>query len=305
MDWLQSRWCPAPAGQNPPARLTLGTATFRQTPNHESAAGVLFNHPSLSQVAITMNTPPLDGHFQNYFDVRLANTPELLEQIYRIRYDVYCREFGYETEESCPGGLEQDEYDACSLHCLVIHRASSRGAGCIRLVLPPAAEPGFLLPMERFCGHSLTDPVWHPARLPRTSIAEVSRLAVHTQFRRRLGESESPVGISTIGDFSLSERRTFPLLSLALFYAGATLMVLAGRQNAFVMVEPRLARRMQAVGLRFVQVGEPMEYHGPRAAYYVSVQQVLENIHGELQHLYGFVYDSLKDDAADGLYLDG
>ena len=117
-----------------------------------------------------MNTPPLDGHFQNYFDVRLANTPE---------------------------------------------------AGCIRLVLPPAAEPDFLLPMERFCGHSLTDPVWHPARLPRTSIAEISRLAVHTQFRWRLGESESLVGISTIGDFSLSERRTFPLLSLALFYAGA------------------------------------------------------------------------------------
>ena len=249
-----------------------------------------------------MNTPLLDGHFQNYFDILLAHTRELHERIFRIRYDVYCREFGYETEESCPGGLEQDDYDARSLHCLIVHRASGAGAGCIRLVLPPVAEPDFQLPMERFCGHSLTDSVWHPARLPRTSIAEVSRLAVHTRFRRRLGESESPEGISAIGDFSVNERRTFPLLSLALFYAGAALMALARRQHAFVMVEPRLARRMQAVGLPFVPVGEPMEYHGPRSAYYVSVQQVLENIPDELKALYGFVYDSLKEDAAEGIH---
>jgi N-acyl amino acid synthase of PEP-CTERM/exosortase system len=241
-----------------------------------------------------MNTPPLDGHFQNYFEICPAQTPDLLERIFRIRYDVYCREFGYETEDACPGGLERDDYDASALHCLILHRETGVGAGCIRLVVPPPAKPDFLMPMERFCGDSLADPVWHPARLPRASLAEVSRLAVHTRFRRRLGESESPVGVSATDEAKIDERRTFPLLSLALFYAGAALMDLTGRQHAFVMVEPRLARRMLALGLPFMQVGEPMEYHGQRAAYYVSVQQVVENIPDGLKSLYGFIHDSLK-----------
>lgn len=242
-----------------------------------------------------MNTPHLDHHFQNYFDVLFAHTPELREKVYRIRYDVYCREFHYETEEDCPGGMEQDDYDAHSLHVLISHKTSDAQAGCMRLIPPPATDRDFLLPMERFCGHSLTDPVWHPGRLPRAQIAEVSRLAVHTQFRRRLGESESPTGLSTIPDFSVDERRTFPLLSLALFYGGAALMVLTGRSDAFVMVEPRLARRLKMLGLPFTQVGEVIEYHGPRAAFYVPVQTVLDNIQGELQYLYDFVYKSLAD----------
>lgn len=240
-----------------------------------------------------MSTPPLNNHFQNYFDVFLADTPELREQVHRIRYDVYCREFHYEREEDCPGGLERDEYDQYSLHTLILHKATHSEAGCMRLILPAATESDFLLPMERFCGHSLTDPVWHPGRLPRSRIAEVSRLAVHTRFRRRLGESESPTGIAATS-FSADERRAFPLLSLALFYGGAALMVLTGRSDAFVMVEPRLARRLQMVGLPFVQVGDLIEYHGPRAAYYVPVQGVLDNIQGELRYLYDFVYNNLE-----------
>lgn len=240
-----------------------------------------------------MSTPTLDSQFQHYFDVFLADTVELRERVHHIRYDVYCREFRYEREEDCPGGLERDEYDEHSLHTLIMHKTTQFGAGCMRLIVPAATKSDFLLPMERFCGHSLTDPVWHPARLPRSHVAEVSRLAVHTRFRRRLGESESPTGISA-SSFSPNERRTFSLLSLALFYSGAALMVLAGRSDAFVMVEPRLARRLQIAGLPFVQVGEIMEYHGPRAAYYVPVQGVLDNIQGELRYLYDFVYESLE-----------
>jgi N-acyl amino acid synthase of PEP-CTERM/exosortase system len=242
-----------------------------------------------------MTTPHLDHHFQSYFDVLFAYTPELREKVHQIRYDVYCREFHYEREEDCPGGMERDSYDDHALHVLITHKVTNVPAGCMRIIPPPAEERDFLLPMERFCGPSLTDPVWHPGRLPRAQIAEVSRLAVHTQFRRRLGESESPTGISTVPKFSADERRTFPLLSLALFYGGAALMVLAGRSDAFVMVEPRLARRMQMLGLPFVQVGEVIEYHGPRAAFYVPVQKVLENVLGELQHLYDFVYRRLAE----------
>jgi N-acyl amino acid synthase of PEP-CTERM/exosortase system len=243
-----------------------------------------------------MNEIPLSTHFQNYFQVRLAYTLELIERAQRIRYDVYCQEFHYEQEESCPGGLEKDDYDQYAIHCLVVHSASDTPAGCVRLVRTPPHDPGLPLPLEKFCGHSLTHPTLHPARLPRREIAEVSRLAVHTTFRRRQGESESPVGRLSGIEVTAGERRTFPLISIALFAAGTALTVLTRQKGAFVMVEPRLARRLQDTGLPFIQVGELLDYHGPRAAYYSTVEGALENMKGEMRALYDFVYASLKAD---------
>ena len=232
-------------------------------------------------------------HLSDYFDVRLAHTPELLREAHRVRYNVYCREFGFEREENCAGGLERDAYDAHAVHCVIVHRGSGTGAGCIRVVLPPES-PDFQLPMERFCGFSLTDPVLHPARRPRARVAEVSRLAVHTPFRRRAGESQAPIGRLDIEDLPEEEKRTFPLLGLALFCAGTSLMRLSGREDAFVMMERRLARRLTANGFPFSQIGDPVEYHGSRAAYHVSVQRVLDRMPKGIKLLHQYVDQNLE-----------
>ncbi|MCG5535473.1 PEP-CTERM/exosortase system-associated acyltransferase [Ectothiorhodospira mobilis] len=245
-----------------------------------------------------MSPSSLAYHFQEYFQVLPADDPERLEQVFRIRYDVYCREFGYEREEDCPGGLERDDYDGHAVHCLIMHQPTMRAAGCIRVVIPPPGEPGFQLPLERFCGESLDHPERRPDHFPRDDIGEVSRLAVHTQFRRRKGESETPAGFPADYILTEDERRTFPLLGLALFCAGTSLMKQAGREQAFVMMERRLARMLQASGFPFVQVGRPMAYHGERAAYHVTVQQVLESMRPDIRELHEFVHTSLTTDLA-------
>lgn len=240
----------------------------------------------------------LGEHFSDYFQILLAWTPALLAQAYRIRFDVYCREFHYELEENFPDGLEQDEYDQHSLHCLIVHKASHLPAGCVRLVKTPAHDSSFLLPFTKFCGNSLTHVELHPNRLPHTSVAEVSRLAVHPTFRRRWKESESPFGRLSPTDIPEREARTFPLLTFALFTAGAALMTLAHRRHAFIMVEPRLARRLQNSGLLFTQIGKLIDYHGPREAYHITIEQALNGMKNELRDLYDLVYANLKKDAA-------
>lgn len=35
-------------------------------------------------------------NFQRYFSVKYAATPELKHDVFRTRFSVYCREFGYE-----------------------------------------------------------------------------------------------------------------------------------------------------------------------------------------------------------------
>jgi len=243
-----------------------------------------------------MKALSLDSCFQNYFDVLFANTPELLEQAHRIRYDVYCQEFHYEREEDCPGGMERDEYDDHALQILVTHKASCIGAGCVRMVRPPTDDPDFVLPMELHCGHTLNHSERHPQQLPRNRLAEISRLAVHTSFRRRLGESESPFGALTPAP-DRQERRTFPMVSLALFAGATALLALTQRPHMFVMMEPRLARRLQGLGFPFVQVGEPMDYHGVRAAYHVTVDECLESWGDVMLQMYQFIHKALQERA--------
>ncbi len=237
--------------------------------------------------------------FQRYFDIRFANRPELLEQAHRLRYDVYCQEFRYEREEDCPGALECDDYDIHALHLLVTHRETATPAGCVRMVQPPEDDPTFLLPLERYCSHTLRDSERHPKYFHRADIAEISRLAVHTTFRRRLGESESPIGSLQRDAFTDHEQRAFPLVSLALFAGATALLALTARQQMYVMMEPRLARRLRSLGFPFVQVGERTDYHGTRAAYHVTVAECLDSWGEIMQQVYEGVYPVLRQQAAD------
>ena len=63
--------------------------------------------------------------------VQVADTPELISEVFRLRYQVYCVEKGYE-----PGynGMESDEFDHDARHVLLIHRASGEPLGTVRNV---------------------------------------------------------------------------------------------------------------------------------------------------------------------------
>lgn len=201
-----------------------------------------------------------------------------LHTAFEIRYEVFCKEFGFEREEDCPGGRESDEYDAQSWHCLSWHVGSGMAAGCVRIVHVGGNEPCQQLPMEKHCAGSFSHPELQPALLPRESVCEVSRLAVRSGFRRRLRESETPIGDIDALAFLPDRFRSFPVISVSLFMAATVLVLLREKPNVFAMMEPRLARLLGRVGLRFVQVGEVIDYHGPRAAYYINLADALRGI---------------------------
>ena len=85
-----------------------------------------------------------------YFETCLANTPALAETAYRIRYQVYCVERGFESAQEHATGLETDAYDNRSLAGLLIHRPSGDAMGTVRLVLPDFSAPG-VFPVEANC----------------------------------------------------------------------------------------------------------------------------------------------------------
>jgi N-acyl amino acid synthase of PEP-CTERM/exosortase system len=243
-----------------------------------------------------MGDSSLADIFGQYFNLVLASTPDTRQVVFRVRGDVYCREFGYERPEDCPGGLESDRYDKVSRHCLILHRGSGKPAGCVRLVQAKAKEEHASLPLERACGESLRNVPFHPENVPEHQRCEISRLAVHTVFRRRPKEQISPLGDVNSFDFSEQEKRTFPLLSVALFLAATSLVVRTRRDHVYAMMEPRLARLLRRSGLLFDQISDVMEYHGLRAAYHIHIRDALGGMNSDLRDLYGWVDTSLERD---------
>jgi len=241
--------------------------------------------------------------FEQHFKLVVANTAELREEVHRIRYKVYCQELGYEREEDCKNGMEQDIYDRRSIHCLLMHLSSSLYAGCVRLVFPAplqAAEscqggfpPSKLfkteanLPFERVFGHSSQSNSIELRNLPRHSFGEVSRLAVTSEFRKLNGERQTTQGLSDEQCESLeNERRYFPLISLGLCLTTVGIVTEVGLEGAFTIMQPRLARHLRHFGINFHQVGELVEFHGQRGLFQLSLKEALISMRPDAYELY-------------------
>lgn len=244
-------------------------------------------------------SPSVADTFERYFDVSFCDTGALLRDTQRLRYEVYCREFGFERDEDCPGGLETDVFDAQALHCLIRHRASAEVAGCVRLVHLAGGSPQTRLPVATYCAAALEGADLHPDNLPADEVCEISRLAVSAGFRRRFSEQETQLGNMDAAGVDSANARSFPLLAVALFMAARFMMLHCARPHVFTTMEPRLARMLERTGLHFRRLGPVVDYHGRRAAYYLHYtpsehETSLASIRDDLQGLFRVIDGRLQ-----------
>jgi len=225
--------------------------------------------------------------FQEYFDVELATTPEQMAKVYRIRYRVYCEEFGYEEADAFPDDQECDEFDAHSIHCLVMHKLTGLPAACVRVV---NVDPYTQMPMEKYCQDSLDPELFGQYAVNRSTICEFSRLAVDGAFRRRAGEQATRFGEISSMDCTKRELRTFSLIAIATFVSAFAVSEHIGRTNAFAMMEPFLPRLLKRSGVVVSRVGGDIDYHGMRAPYFITTQDAVDGMPPELRELYDAIH---------------
>jgi N-acyl amino acid synthase of PEP-CTERM/exosortase system len=218
----------------------------------------------------------ISSHFSSYLTPLLATEAALQQQVYKIRYNVYCQELKF--EEPNPLEEERDEFDDYSQHCLIHHDNSSLYAGTVRIVTP--TEPTQLLPIEKYCINSITNKQFDPRQFDRKDVCEVSRLAVPSMFRRRQMDKFQGAGVGVINQstYSETELRCFPFIAVGLYLAAASMALESQIKHAYVMMEPRLARSMSFVGIKFEQIGPVVEYHGKRAPYYINQHLLTTNL---------------------------
>lgn len=217
------------------------------------------------------------GHgFRKYFEILPATDDTMRDAVFRVRHEVYCEELGFEPVR--PDRRESDPYDAHSQHCLL--RSSNERktpVGCIRIVMARTDEPDFLLPFERTCAATLDRSIIDPAKLPRDRIAEVSRLAVRSVFRRRKGERQdaSPVHEE---DFGTIVHPRFPYIPIGLYLGAIALAARSGIDTLFILTEPRLAAHFAKLGVDVRQIGGPVEHRGTRIPSMMDVQGIIKGM---------------------------
>ena len=224
--------------------------------------------------------------FHEFFSIKIANTITLRNEVFRLRYEVYCEELGWENPDDFPNRLEQDIYDSASRHCLLVHKRSGLYAGTVRMVMTHGTTVDPPIPLISHCAGKLFDGPLHPTELPPGSYGEISRLALSRHFRRRASEDKSPDGHGEpLFKWTQTERRRFPHIALGLYLGASAVGLADGASGVYAMMEPRLARHLRFAGIRFEQVGEPIEFRGLRAPYYISRRELFKHLSKPLRKL--------------------
>ncbi|NMP30537.1 PEP-CTERM/exosortase system-associated acyltransferase [Thalassotalea sp. M1531] len=243
-----------------------------------------------------MTAYSIASNFDQYFQIKFASSKALRQEAFKIRYGVYAEELGWEPENA--DKMESDECDDYAFHCLLEHRRTGVFAGCVRLVIPPAENPELPLPFEAHCLDSAMPEVVDSTKFERGSFGEISRLAVLSTFRRREKEKNQPFVLKEINPetvYTEEERRNFPNIAMGLYLAAVALAEICNHKGMFVMMEPRLCRRLTRFGLPFVQCGEKMDYHGIRAMFYLDRAGFNSDLNPELLELYNIIHKELTN----------
>lgn len=196
------------------------------------------------------------------FAVEVLIGRESEQEAYRLRYEVYCKELGWEPCDGQPSGCERDADDDRSAQVLFRHRASGQAVATFRLVLADLQDPLAPFPFERHCPLLLPGMVEQdPVR--RLGCAELSRFCVIGAFRHGGADGPVPWGLDP-GQW----QREWPQrrgLGRLMVLVAAQAMLSIGLDWYYILSEAGLRSILRASGFPFARVGPDIEWNGRRS----------------------------------------
>ncbi len=238
----------------------------------------------------------LAKQFANHFALQQVCSPDQFDEIYKMRYQTYCEEFNYDVYHH--NMRERDEYDRFSQQCLLTSQSNQASAGSVRIIIPPTHKRGMLLPFEQNFSDAFYRNLINPDTLPYGCYCEISRVIISHEFRKRHGEQLSPRGI--INDLSADtadKQRKFPFITIGLYLAALSLFIQSNLSIVFMVMEPKLVRRLDQLGIYLTQASKVIDYHGQRAVYFATRDSLLIDIshfRQDYSGLYLFINNSLR-----------
>jgi len=225
---------------------------------------------------------------QTDFTFELVESKQELEELYRLRYQVYCSECNFLKEEDYPESKESDKYDPYALHFAA--RDSYGPIGTVRLILDN--PNGF--PMETHTGGNLDFDI---KSADRRQVAEISRLAISKTYRRRKDD-----GLYYSGgykDFGVKpEADGLKRIKPMTFGIYREIYQECKRRNIAVwvaMMEKTLWLLLRMHNFAFRPIGEETDVYGPVRPYMCKIEDVENNVYQKSSDkFYKYFLDGLE-----------
>jgi N-acyl amino acid synthase of PEP-CTERM/exosortase system len=215
----------------------------------------------------------------DHCEIFLADTPESKEIHYKIRYDVYCDEMGFENKADFPQEMERDENDdeGKSVHFIARNKITGQWIGAMRLIF----KQDGLLPIEQSC--ELKEDI---IANDLENAVELSRLCLIKDIRRRFKDIDPPHGIAEDEMQQKPNNKVVPMPSHRQF----SRMVLWGLlhaaveyghtnkiKNSYFMTTTALAKILGRGGLNLINIGGPCEHKGERFPFRMDTEEVYQS----------------------------
>ncbi|MBI5742165.1 MAG: GNAT family N-acetyltransferase [Nitrospirae bacterium] len=240
------------------------------------------------------------------FTVNIASEEKELAEIFRLRYKVYCLEWGFEKPDNHPDGLLTDNYDSHALH-FAARDQSHKVVGAMSLILQTDGK----FPIEQYCDLDID-----VSKLPREKTAEITRFVVHRDYRRRVedkyiyGPDEERRSIGSFafeqnysytrryedrnkyrqgqqrGNMSQGERRKRHEIVVGLYKAIYRESRRRQISNWYAVMTKGIVTLLDGLGLKFEAIGDPVDYRGIRTPYLGELSKIEEGISKKDPELY-------------------
>lgn len=210
---------------------------------------------------------PLPG-IHDVFRLEVAVAEAVQQDAFSVRWEVYCRELGYEPAERFPDHRERDEADNHSVQVVAYHRGAERPVGCFRLLMADPAQPVTPFHLEEVCSQ-IAD-----GKLPREperrmGLAEISRFCILGSFRHfDINQEAPPWGIDPVRWQAEAVHRRG--LAGLMWLAAARLTVSMRLDYLLALMEPRLQMLARTLGFSFEEIGPGVEFRGLRVPYRID-----------------------------------
>ncbi len=235
--------------------------------------------------------------------IRVSDEKELKE-VYKLRYKVYCEEWGFEKPEKYSDRQETDEFDKHAVHFSAIDD-SGKVVGTVRLIL--FSPEGF--PLEKHCDIDSSD-----GGVRGDDTAEISRLIISRDYRKRIEDkyiygpdeerriidgydrsynrrSDDRYGYGRPSNGRLRnemevEKRNRHELVTSLYKAVYHESKRRRLTHWYAVMTKGLVTLLNRYGIRFQAIAEPVDYHGIRTPYLGEIQKIEQEVSDEKPEIY-------------------
>jgi N-acyl amino acid synthase of PEP-CTERM/exosortase system len=222
------------------------------------------------------------------FSFRKIVSTDQLQEAFRLRFQVYCRECQFLRDPDYPGGYETDEFDPYSVHFGGFDR-EDRMIGAVRLILP--RSPRF--PLEEHCPGL----EWDRNLIPRERCAEVSRLTISKLYRRRAKDGlyyEPQVEDQKFAGKGESFTRRMRPMAFGLYRAMYQESKRTGILYWLALMEKGLWKLLSIHGFAFRPIGPEIDFLGPVKPYLAEIRQLDEAIYSKFPQFFEYFMMGLE-----------